>query len=368
MVPRICDLVLLFEVSCRYMKKGKTTRPGIREVAKESGYSITTVSMALNDSGRVNKETRKYIIEIANRLGYTPNAAGKALKSQRSENIGLLFYPSCAELFSNAFYVPVLGGIEEVLNAEGYNLLVASGRLLDGTVRLPKFVRENAVDGIVLLGQIPHTYVRAIYDTGIPAVLIDEEFDDPPMDVVCSDGYNGACAAVEHLIDRGHRHIGMLTTYEETTSTQWRFAGYKAALHRRGIAINEAYVFRDTYDMQGTRRSADRIAQSGLPITALFTVNDSGAIDALPVFGKHGIRVPEDLSIVGFDDVERAQFTSPPLTTMGVDKAGMGRLGAQALLSRIENPDRLPQRSIMSVTLIERESVVAIEKTERVSA
>ena len=334
----------------------------IRDVAAAAGCSIATVSNVLNSTGRVGAKTRERVLRTVKELGYAPNAAGKMLKSQRTENIGFLFYPSCEHIFTNRFYSEVMDGVEEVLSENNFNLLIAGCRFSEERFSLPKFVRERSVDGLMLLGIVPKAFAQQLLMLDYPFVQIDNVYDEIPMDSVVSDGFNGAKMAVEYLIENGHRDIVMFASDRNVGSTNARFEGYKAALQKHDIPFRPAYVINTFHGERGGAPAAQELIKRHLNFSAIFAVNDEVAITAVPVLKEAGYRIPEDISIIGFDNIEKATLVNPPLTTVHIDKRLMGNLGAQAILARIENPTRHVQNTVLPGTLVVRQSVARISQ------
>ena len=334
----------------------------IHDVAKKANCSITTVSMVINGTGRISKKTREHVLQVVEEIGYTPNAAGKTLKTRRTENVGVLFYPSCAHIFANHFYAGVMDGVEEILSEESFNLLIAGFKMTEDQISLPKFIREGSVEGLILLGRFPEVYIEALYRLKMPFLLLDNETQRFPVDSIISDGFNGAKIAVEHLIEQGHERIAMLASDPEDASTLRRFKGYKAALKKHGIPYVPDLVARGENMASGGIQAAQELIDRGIDFTAIFSVNDEMGLGAMQTFQNAGYRFPEDLSLIGFDDIEKAFHSNPPLTTMRIDREAMGNLGAKTILSRVRKPEDPPHRIALPVQLIERGSVQPVKQ------
>jgi DNA-binding LacI/PurR family transcriptional regulator len=333
----------------------------IHDVAREAGCSISTVSKVMNGSGSISDETRVRIMEVANRLGYTPQAAARMLKNRRTENVGLIFHQSTDRLFSNPFFSIVIAGVEEVLTESNYNLLLGRGRAGRVDWEFPKFLRERFIDGLLLLGSIHPDVLDRISQTALPFVLMDHPLVNgaPRGDSIQSDGEKGARQAVEHLVSLGHRRIAMLAAEVENPSTLSRNAGYLAALASAGLAPPDGGVVRAPHDEEGGEAAIEvLLRQVGHP-DALFCVNDAMAIGAMRALARHGLKVPRDLSVVGFDDIQPSAYQTPPLTTVRVDMKEMGRCGARCLLERLQGVDQPSRHHLMDVELVVRESTIA---------
>jgi LacI family transcriptional regulator len=330
----------------------------IHDVARIAGCSISTVSKALNGTGSLSPKTRKRIVKICEEVGYTPNAAAKALRGRRSENIGILFFPSCIDLFLSPFYSSVAAGAERVLSARNYNFLLAGTEWKGEDLRLPKFIIERSVDGVLLLGKIPKALLESLQETELPFVLLDHELPDPSIDMVVTDNYSGAVAAVRRLLEAGHRRIAMLAAEQDDPSTLARLNGYRSTLLERDL-LDPDLVVRGPHSEDGGLAAAEALIRAGKPFTAIFCVNDSMAIGAIKALRDAGRAVPRDVSIIGFDDLHVSRFFTPALTTVRVDQFVMGSMGADILLDKLADEGHAPCKRIVPAQLVERDSVAA---------
>lgn len=332
----------------------------IHDVAREAGCSISTVSKVLNGSGSISPETRQRIVEVANRLGYVPQAAARMLKIRRTETVGLIFHDGPQHLFSNPFYSIVVAGAEEVLTGAGYNLLLGGGAAREASWEFPKFLRERLVDGLILVGDIHPAVLQKLEGARVPLVLIDHESREAETDCIETDGFQGARDAVRYLLACGHREIGMMTATAENPPLAARREGYEAALREAGLRLRPEWILRTVHSEAGGLAAADQLAALPQRPTALFAVNDAMAIGAMRRFPDLGIRVPADISLIGFDDINISEILPPGLTTMRVDMQAMGRQGASVLLDKLRQPAgtrRPPVRQFLPVSLVERGTV-----------
>ncbi len=340
-------------------RAGKRQSVFIHDVARLASCSISTVSKALNGTGSISIKTRKRVLKAADELGYRPNPAAKMLRGQKSENIGLFFYPSCIDLFISPFYGAVAAGAERVLSSRNYNLLLAGTQLQGDSHVLPKFIMDRSVDGLLLLGRMPDDLVDLLVESEIPFVMLDTAAKSSQIDCVVTDNFNGAAAAAEYLVSMGHRSIAMMAASEDDSSTQARFNAFRSVMMEHSL-FDASHVLRHLHSEEGGMAAADEFIKRQLPCTAIFCVNDSMAIGAMKVFKSAGIKIPEDISIVGFDDLYVSRFFHPALTTVRVDQFQMGELGASILLDMLENESHTPCRRIIATHLEERESVRAL--------
>ncbi|MDR0532992.1 MAG: LacI family transcriptional regulator [Verrucomicrobiales bacterium] len=347
------------------------TRPSIFEVARQSNCSIATVSNVLNNKGRVSKEKRKKILQVVAKLGYQVNSVGRNLRIRRTETFGLLFYPSCAEIFKNPFYAEVMQGLEAQLTRVGYHLLLAGYETSTTNSPIPNFLLSGKVDGMILLGRFPSEIIQVFHERKTPLLLLDANVEWP-VDSIVSDGFSAGLQIVKHLADKGHRRIVMMAYEWEDYNIDLRIQGFLSGLQEQGLPGDEKSVIRHPGDdqsvtRQGTSHDAmyqslkERLKGPNAP-TALVAVNDTLAIDMVHRLLRDGIRVPEQLSVVGYDDDEMAQNLVPALTTIRVNKQELGRVGAELILKRATQPKTPVSKLRLPVELVERGSVADLRR------
>lgn len=311
----------------------------IYDLAREAGVSIATVSKALNGRGDVNEKTRARVMEVAQRLRYHPSHLARGLARRRTENIGVVALRRFrAPVFTNPFYSQIIEGMEEEVTERNYNLLfsVLPADAPSGSFQLPKLVREKNADGLILLGQMPAELLREVFERRIPSVIVD--FFSPKLSAhyVLSDNRGGEHALVGHLAGLGHREPVFLQSAAVDYSFSERQAGFEAACaayHLKGSVWTLS-----TTDWGGVERDlAARLGSPDRP-SAVLAANDEHALAVLRVAESLGLKVPGDLSVAGFDDIARAADVAPGLTTLRVDKQGMGRRAIQYVFRLMEPP------------------------------
>lgn len=326
--------------------------------------SVSTVSLVLRDRPGIPDKTRQRVIAAASALGYVKKPRVLMARSRQGHpklsTLGLILKADYdVPPQANPFYSYVLAGIEQACRRNHVNLLYAT-MPVDGDnvpVEMPRLLTEDAVDGLLLVGALVgdalHELLRAKH---VPVVLVDAYAEREGYDAVLSDNPRGAYHAMSYLIGRGHEHIALVGGHPNAyPSLQQRRDAYERALSAQGLT---GRYFADTTTAGGdvtaaTRELLDRYPQ----ITALFGVNDEAAITAMHVAQSSGRRVPDDLSVVGFDDIDAARSMMPPLTTMRVDKVGMGRIAVQLLADRVEFPESETITTLLQPRLMERASV-----------
>jgi LacI family transcriptional regulator len=326
--------------------------------------SVGTVSRALNGYADVRSETRERIMRLAQELDDTPAAAARSLVTQRSHVIGVLLetgegHPD----LQHPFFHEVLGGLKQRVGAEGFDLLLfASERPGNGygPHSYLKRARHHNVDACALIGLDPDdAEVRWLVRGEIPCVAIDMALEGPRTEVVMSDNEAGAGAAVRHLHGLGHRRIATVTGMIDSRPGVDRLRGYRTAVQALGLAYRDDYVAYGDFYAESGREATARLLALPEPPTAIFAASDLMAIGAVRAAAEAGLRVPDDLSVVGFDDIQLAPHVNPPLTTLRQDKLGLGAAAGDALVARIAgDPDR-PSLRTLPDELIVRGSTAA---------
>jgi LacI family transcriptional regulator len=332
----------------------------IKDIAKLANVAPSTVSKALNDKGDVSEETRKRILEIAKEHNFTPNAFGKGLKKKTTENIGVIFCREHQPLSGNPFYSRVLEGIESEIGMNNYNLLL---HLIPECNQdtLPKMVRERQVDGLILVGILKEDFVNKIITANVPVVLVDPKYAIQDCSQVFIDNEHGAFIATQYLIQAGHRKIGFISGDLSRLSFNQRLDGYAKALKNTKIPFNDAFVKTGGLE-QGYEHVKNLLTLNERP-TAIFAANDINAIFGYKAAQDMELNIPDDISFVGFDDIDLARMSTPALTTVRVHKQDLGSISVRTLFRIIKGELVKPVHTIVSVELVERESVKRISGT-----
>ncbi len=334
------------------------------EIAERSGVSLATVSLVLRDKPGAGTDTRQRVLEVARELGYIPRQQISPYTPALT-TIGLILKAEPGRVpQANRFYSHVVAGIEMVCRRQHTNLLFATMTVDADSypLELPRLLlEEDAADGLLLVGAfLDETLIRVIGHRSVPIVLVDAYARSGAFDAVISDNLAGACRVVTHLVEQGHRHIALVGSHPKAyPSIQERHDGYLQALSSHGIADHYVALCHLLDGDEVAGATAD-LLRGNPQITAIFGVNDEVAIQVMDVARHLGRKVPEDLSVCGFDNIDLAGCVSPSLTTMHVDKIGMGRLGVQLLINRVEHPESNPVRAVVCPELVERQSVCAI--------
>ncbi|HQU70640.1 MAG TPA: LacI family DNA-binding transcriptional regulator [Calditrichia bacterium] len=330
----------------------------IKDIARLANVSQSTVSKALNNRHDVSPKTKERILEIVSQHNFIPDASGKALKNRYTNNIGVIFRKDDNPL-RNPFFSRVLEGIEAEIAFNEYNLILY---LMPDHKKpgLPKMVQQRQVDGIILVGTQSPDFVDTLREAGIPTVLIDPRAHIPSRPQVLIDNENGAFLATRHLIEHGHRKIGFIAGELSIPSFQQRLDGYKKALTYYGIPITKSLIKCGGYE-EGYRFTRDLLQDAVNRPTAIFAAYDINAIHGYRAIYEANLRIPDDISFVGFDDIDLARMASPPLTTIRVYKEELGSVAVRNLRSILLGETPPSTTSIIPVKLVERDSVRSVE-------
>jgi LacI family transcriptional regulator len=326
----------------------------IKDLAKIANVSQSTISKALNNRPDVGEDTRKRILDIANKYEFTPHAFGKGLKNQSTGNLGVIFYRDLYPLSVNPFYSRVLEGIEAETAINNKNLLLQFVTE-QHKVSLPKMVRERQVDGMIFIGSLRKEYLDLILEKNVAVVFIDPKYSMDCCSQVLIDNEHGAFQATQYLVNYGHRRVGFISGNLDRLSFVQRFKGYKKALKYHNIPFDE-----DLVQSGGLEKGYDhmqKLLQSKNRPTAVFAANDINAIYAYKAIKDAKLKIPDDISLVGFDDIEMAKMSSPPLSTVRVYKEEMGSIAVRILLQIFNNEIDKPTTTLVPTKLVERESV-----------
>lgn len=332
----------------------------LADIARTAGVSVSAVSLALRQKPGLPSETRQRILEAADSLGYRrKNAPESGRPPAKLRTLGLVV-KSDPDLPppANPFYSYIIAGIEETCRRKRINLLYAAMPVNEHNLplELPSLLTDSAVDGILLVGAFVNRALSDILKQATrPLVLVDAYSEFGDYDSVVSDNLFSARQAVLHLIEHGHRHIGILGGAPDAyPSILERVRGYEQAIRDHRLAF---YYIDCDYDRLSAYQATTAALKKFPQLTAIFGCNDELTLGAMSAARDLGKQIPEEISFVGFDDIEQAARGLPPLTTMRVDKRGMGRIAVQLLNDRIEYPDSTPITAALHARLVERDSV-----------
>lgn len=326
-------------------------RPTIYTVAEKAGVSIATVSRVLNESPNVRETTRRKVRRAIDELGYQPSASARGLASSTTRTLALIF-----PRLSGPFFSELIRGAEAEAYRYHYHLLIYGSRDDDEDEELLQTLATKA-DGLILAGACAcRSFVEGMAEAGLPIVLLGRKAEGFALDSIRPDNAGGAERAVAHLAEHGYERIGLIGGPPGQTHADDREAGYRSALLSHGLPWDPEMIVRGNYEeTSGYEAMLALLALSSRP-RAVFAANDQMAIGALAAARVFGLRVPEDVALVGFDDIEAARYLLPALTTVRQDIYEQGELAVQLLLSRMADPETPARTRLIPTPLVIRRS------------
>ncbi|HWQ34894.1 MAG TPA: LacI family DNA-binding transcriptional regulator [Blastocatellia bacterium] len=335
----------------------------IKDIARAAQVSHPTVSRALRNSPLVNSATAERIRRIAVRMGYRPSAVARSLVTKRTRTIGVV-----VTTIADPFIAEVVGGIEEAANEQGYSVVLANSNAdPDRELKVVHSIHERRVDGIIVTSsRVGALYVPVLSQLMAPIVLINNQHPDDSDFVysVMIDNVTASRTAMQHLLELGHRRIAYIGDQAGFQSDTERFAGYRQALALAGCPFRPELVAHGNGKPEGGRQAMTKLLALDEMPTAVFCYNDMSALGALRAIDEHGLKVPADISVVGFDDVFFASWMRPLLTTIRQPKRQMGRLAMETLL-RIFAGEQAGTSIKVNGELVVRESTAPPERKQK---
>ncbi|HDJ33990.1 MAG TPA: LacI family transcriptional regulator [Bacteroidetes bacterium] len=330
------------------MREGRVT---IKDIARELGVSPSTVSRALKDHPDISAETKRAVKGLAEKYHYQPDAIALSLRSRQTRTIGVVIPEVVHHFFSS-----VISGIEDVAYNAGYQVMITqSNENYEREMRSIETLLNSRVDGI-LVSVSKYTnnfdHLKKVLEQGVPLVFFDRACEEMEVDRVVVDDYFGAFRAVEHLIKMGCRRIAHFGSTQLLTIAQQRLNGYISALNENGMEVEDELIIQcDT--LPQALKMTGKVLDLPDPPDAIFAINDLTAAGAMKVIKERGLRIPEDIAIVGFTNGQIAHLTDPPLTSVEQHGYDMGREAARMLLDRLTRPDTdyLPKIKILKTRL-----------------
>lgn len=327
------------------------------DIAKKTKFSITTVSRALNGYPDINDKTRELIIKTAKEMEYLPNASARNLVMKRSWTIGVVIDELTGAGLSHWFFSKVLERFRRKIEEKGYDLLFISRSIGDSVQSYKGHCKQKGIDGVLILcADFYNEHIKELIESDIPNVIIDFEF--PENNCVYTDGYKSIYNATEYLIKKGHKKIGHLGGDFSNFVGINRYNGYKQAMEDNNLSIDEkfvkqsiVYTFEDGYTF-----GLEYLKHDDRP-TAVVCASDKLAIGIMTAYQNNGHKIPDELSIIGFDNIESTSMVSPPLTTIAQKQNVIADEAANILLNTIENKDQSKHIKVIEGELIERGSV-----------
>ncbi|MDR6125289.1 LacI family transcriptional regulator [Bacillus sp. SLBN-46] len=311
------------------MKKRKT----LKDVADLSGVSTATVSYVINKTKKVSPEVEKKVLESMKALNYQPDMLAKSLRVKESKLIGLMISD-----IANSFFASIVRGIEDELSKSGYNVLLCnSDSNIEKEQNYLNLLLGKRIDGLIIsaAGSSNH-YFNKLKNMGVPAVFLNRSPDYANLDTVTTDNYGGSYQATEHLIEHGHKKIGIITGIQTISTGRERFLGFKQALLDHDYQLKDHWVKEGQFDVDSGYACMKQLMEQEDPPTAVFVCNNSMSLGVYQYIKEVGLRVPDKIAIIGFDDPEWASIVEPQLTSVAQPAYQQGIHAAELIMDKIK--------------------------------
>lgn len=323
----------------------------LKMVAERAGVSVNTASRAINNKLDINEETKKRVLKVAQELGYVRNATAVALRTKKTGTIGVVIADN-----RNPFYAEVLNGIEEAAREKNYHIiLVNTQRDYQKEEEAINLLLAKRVDGLLIAPvQDRDDDIRKLIMANFPFVIVGRDFENIEMDAVYNDEIKGGFLVTEYLFTKGHKRIAFINGFLHKSPAQGRLEGYKKALKKYGIPLDDALVSVGDIDVENGYERTKQMMKENLDFTAIFAYNDMMAFGAMQAIKEKGLRIPEDIGLVGYDDISFSSLMNPSLTTIRLKKQDLGIESVELLLSRINGSRKKMKKIMLNVELIVR--------------
>ncbi|MEG0485006.1 MAG: LacI family DNA-binding transcriptional regulator [Oscillospiraceae bacterium] len=334
------------------------TRSTLKDVARIAGVTPATVSYVISGKKTISSETTARVQQAIAQLDYVPDLNARGLSMRDSKLIGIVVpqtEPGSKLMFQNNFYSEIVGSIEYYARLSGYHVIISATEANENYLTLAK---KRNLDGIIVIGMYPDCFYKEMKEAKIPIVLIDSYCNDHYYHSIRIDDAYGSYLATKYVLECGHREVAFFSgQLKENGVMKKRLIGYQQALEEYGLPFNPSYVFEGKIDYDSGIALAHRLLQTDFAITAVVAAADILAIGAMKGFYEKGIQVPNDISIMGFDDLEIARYLTPGLSTIKQEISLKGEKAVEMLFKNINEPGLSKQELILPVSLVERSSV-----------
>lgn len=327
----------------------------IKDVARLAGVSTTTVSHVINKTRFVAETTQEKVKAAVQELNYAPSAVARSLKCNSTRTIGMLVTQS-----TNLFFSEVIDGVESYCYRQGYTLILCNtGGIYEKQRDYIQMLAEKRVDGILVMCSDLTEELLAMLDrhADIPKVIMDWGPESSQADKIIDNSEEGGYIATKYLIDKGHTDIACLSGHFEKLACSERIAGFRRAHQEANLSVNEDWILEGNFECDTAVLAAEKIVKMDKRPTAVFCFNDTMALGLMSRLQQRGIRIPEDISVIGYDNIELAEYFSPPLTTVHQPKRRVGKTAFEILLERIKNKEHDKRIFEMHPEIVERATI-----------
>ncbi len=332
----------------------------IKDVARLAGVSTTTVSHVINKTRFVAEATQEKVLEAVKELNYAPSAVARSLKCNTTRTIGMLVTQS-----TNLFFSEVIDGVESYCYRQGYTLILCNtGGIYEKQRDYIRMLAEKRVDGILVMCSDFTQELSEMLDShkDIPKVIMDWGPEALKADKIIDNSELGGYLATKHLIEHGHKDIACLSGHLDKLACKERIVGFRRAMAEANLQVEENWILEGNFECDTAVLAADKIIAMDKMPTAVFCFNDTMALGLMSRLQQKGIRIPEDISVIGYDNIELAEYFSPPLTTIHQPKRRVGKNAFEILLERIKNKDHDRRVFEMHPEIVERDTVKDLNK------
>jgi DNA-binding LacI/PurR family transcriptional regulator len=331
--------------------------PTLKDVAKKSGVSLGTTSAVINNNSWVRESTRQRVLKAIEELNYKPNQSARNLRLRKTHTIGLIV-PD----ITNPFFPQIIRSIDTSIRKHGYLAILCDSNE-DFEIGLDNFITllDKQVDGIIFIGGVVREQELAKYlkDIKTKIVVIEKEYEIPEIDIVCVNARMGGYDATKHLLNLGYETVGAITgplTNENYRASFGRYKGYQLALSENNISLDPSLVKESDFTYHGGYLAMREFFKDSVQIRAIFAFNDLMALGAMEAIKEKGLRIPEDIAVVGYDDIPEASYSSPALTTVQLPKKQLGETAVEILMDKMRNKEDMPVKRVFQTKLIIRNS------------
>lgn len=339
----------------------------IKDVAKKANVSPSTVSRVISDSPNISEKTKRKVRKIMEEMGYHLNLNARTLVQRSTQTIGIVMKNSISQSLQNPVFPEVLTGISAYCHKQGYSICIATGEseedIFQDTV---KMVQGKKVDGVIVMySKKDDKVVSFLINSGIPFVVLGKPIlDSPNIMYVDNDNFQAAKDATEFVIKRGHRRVGLIGGDLRFEVSKDRLNGYMAALSENGIETNNDYIKHISYNRDQGAQAVDELINLKEPPTALVITDDLNALVVLLALRERNIKIPDQISIVNFNNTMISRLSTPPMTSVDIQTFQLGYQSAKCLIEEIKDPTMVNKRVIIPAVIVERESCIDLTKED----
>ena len=332
----------------------------IKDIAKRAGVSVATVSHVINKTRFVSNVLQERVKKAIEDLDYHPNVMAGSLRSRKTKVIGLIVPDN-----SNPLFAALSKSIEQVSSSSDYNVMLCNSSYnFENELNCIEVIRSKRVDGLIIIPTTTNSnHINQLIESKLPVVVLHHIVPGCKADSVVVNNFKGTYESTIHLIDSGHKHVGYIDRPVSLPHSLERLNGYRKALEERKIKQDDMVLKCDSFGYINGSEAMERLLEKRPDITALLAFNDIIAIGAIRTINDHGLKVPDDISVVGFDDIELCSFITPRLTTVHFPKYKMAKAAVGLILKKIKNPEiKKPIKKILPLNLVIRESTSKVRR------